>query len=92
VTNTDGVLNLSGCVLVSTDSDTVNSTGASGSVSISHSSISGKVSATEGTLFVSDSSFAESTPMLKVASNATLVVGSGNTFNYTETRAYREVL
>ena len=66
---------------------TPNPNSVSGDLTISSSSISGRIFADKGKVTVSGSSFADSSPLVMAVSSAELVVGAGNTFNYSSSRS-----
>ena len=82
--NNGGFLNIVDCVLGSENAVVVNS--SSGDVNISGSSISGMVCIAQGKGYLRDSSFADSSPLVMGADSAELLIGTGNSFNITETR------
>jgi len=70
----------------------LSSTGETGELTISGSVISGRVQADQGRVVLSDSTFADSEPMVMAGSNAKLVVGAGNTFSFSGSHNMSELL
>ena len=90
VDNNGGSLNIVDSVLKSGNSFAVNS--IDGNLNISHSLISGTVNAAKGKMFMRDSSFADASPMVMAFNSTKLLVGTGNLFNFSDSRSMEAIV